>query len=138
MEKTPAQIDQHLKEKHMKRIERAHATDIMIEHSLWTIENGPEGDRICAAKGCNHTYLRGMIPTPLDMLTHQLRMLEEAGFGFSPAPVEDPRIAKVQSLIASVEANTIPDGVSKGDPYFAGHADGFRVAINAVKNLLED
>lgn len=136
MEKTPAEIDQHFKEKHMKRIERAYATDIMIEHSLWTIENGPEGDRICAAKGCNHAYLRGMIPTELDRLTHQLRKLEEAGFGFTPAVVPDPRIAKVQSLIASVEANTIPAGTAP-DPYFAGHADGFRVAIDAVKNLLE-
>jgi hypothetical protein len=65
-------------------------------------------------------------------------MLEEAGFGFSPAPVDDPRIERVRSLIASVEANTIPDGVKDGEPYFAGHADGFRVAINTVKRLLED
>ncbi len=66
----------------MKKIERAHATDIMIEHSMWI--EGPHGTRSCTGKGCTHAYPADMIPTPLDRLTHQLRMLEEAGFGFLP------------------------------------------------------
>jgi hypothetical protein len=110
----------------------------MIDHGTWRVEGPSGGFRVCTGKGCNHSYGLGMDPTPLDILTHQLRMLEEAGFGFSPAPVDDPRIERVRSLIASVEANTIPDGVKDGEPYFAGHADGFRVAINTVKRLLED
>lgn len=67
----------------MKQIERARATDIMVEHSLWRAE-GPLGIRVCAGKDCVHAYPQGMIPTQLDILTHQLRKLEDAGYGFLP------------------------------------------------------
>ncbi len=66
----------------MKKIERALATDIMINHTTWI--EATYGIRTCTGRGCTHAYPAGMIPTPLDRLTHQLRMLEEAGFGFLP------------------------------------------------------
>jgi hypothetical protein len=72
-----------------ERANKALATSIFIDHSMWKEAGSYQGMtiRICSAEGCNHEFpTLGAVPTGLDRLSHQIDKLFEAGFGLHEEP----------------------------------------------------
>lgn len=70
----------------MDRIDRAYATDIMLTHSHWALD--AERFRVCTGHDCGFRYSRDYDPTQLDVISHQIRSLEEAGFDIEKPSAE--------------------------------------------------
>lgn len=65
----------------MKATERAVVIQLMIEHQYWV--QLEDGKRICSGPECNFVYATSGPPTPLQVMEHQVSMMEKAGLVFN-------------------------------------------------------